>query len=1769
MTTKRLRVWARGRAALRIGVLAVVAACTSNKATPGPAAGTCTPDPALIAQDRACRSDDQCPCGAHCTLGVCGADCSATAACGSGQRCDQFGRCRQSDDPGLVAPVATVAQGTIQLETTSLLVPGDAGAMLRFTATDHNLSAVRLQASAGYALQCGADAGWQGSCLESGLALGSGIAVPVRALAATDADAGAVGPTGSVAVFSGGGVQTVSLAAPGGAAVVSNGLAGAYSGTATLASVTLTNPALPTAPSTTPGLASPSIAVPVTAQVFAASGASTGVLVLTDPLQAFSPTGSWIGGLSVASATAGSVTFPKILVEGGPVTAALRSEILAGASAAPYVLSASGQTLSVAMDVTFQGLGLGTRVPDARWQITLQKTGALATGATAPVVPADATPTLATTAATTASDWSEAQQGLYETFSSGSVSQEQQEVLATWQATSGNPTTTVRRVDACAPGARLVAGTAARADEWQGSTFYPPSPTSASQVSVASTGKVALLGEVLSQVATNFVVYASAEPTPPPTGDPQLPAPDGSIPCAVSFQPSDVYCYDGTNNTSLLQLPSIDRCAAIAAELQCNVQTTDGGPFDFNLTLNTAATMAGAPPCGDPTTQPSNLVRGEVTKVCVLPPVAWNCGDSVQCTQSDGRTSYSPSTPLAVSGDLLCGSGIGPAAVTGDAGAGAGAVMPPTNDSVATVADWNRNQPANTDSVSTVVDNVLSDFARLTGAPAAPFPAALAFDAPRQLVALEYATEVDRERATTNPSLPASPGATRSAGRLFQQWATIQALVAHEASQSAQVSNMVTGLPPDPLAPSPAGALTDSLNEWALFLHPRFATAISALDGASLIRPDYRADWNVPASTDPNATEGNGLPTAMLDALDAQFTLLDVVAYQGALANDASVLPLVGRTVRDAILMQALARDLYARIVAANGGAAPPWSTQFLQSDQALGGVARGAVSVAAAMALGKNPLGIEDSDLPLYFQGGTVDPTAEFSAISDYLLGSGSTANPMAWAPLAVAQAQTAGAAVGAAVQAQETRQYEQALSTTDAENQLDQIRTTAGDALSNLCGLPANLTPLTAVEGWSNFNANTCYVRTELPGCAVDQAAADAQLDPPSVLYQFCVAAQLAMASSTVAYQADDLEAALSAQVTTSIPCTFGVGVCAPSVVPAVGCLSCGSTVVTNDLTVARLAGLNLSGVTSDMVSAAQATCIAQYPTARQTLPSVDGPDGPLGNPACLNGSIGDSALTLRSANQNIQIALSQMQDHLDAYDIEMNNCFIQVASNTTLQALEASHVMDMQQLRAAKAADDTNADIAQAVYNCAMAVTTAAGANTAAAGVAIAGAAVGCGAASAEAAYQTQSIDTQEAMDNADSVYQQEVDTIQEDTTVAQCMNEAHQELVGMRTAEQQVEAAYLDFDHAQYDLSQGVSSAQQVFSQAAQQIATAKARTLRPPALDPWADQRLTDYAAAMSQARRVTYLAERAVEYEYQASLTDRATILSAETPDQLASVLEDLHNTSGTLGINGSRPSNLKVILSLRDQLLQLYDASHIAAGEQTLSPSDRFKVLLRDPRFAVYSNGTYAGQSIPFSLAPLGALNGNALGIPVLSTTDCAERVWSVNASIEGSQTLERGSATTFARVDLLKKNTFFSQWCGAPPAGSTASTQFQVASVNPSHNLFLDPMYGPSVQGNTTGVAASDSVPSEIALDSRARIQAYFNVSQATFEDDSYDNGETSELAARGLYGDYALFFSSDVLSLPQVDASGNITGYTDGLDLTQIDDILLRIDYVSVAK
>lgn len=306
-----------------------------------------------------------------------------------------------------------------------------------------------------------------------------------------------------------------------------------------------------------------------------------------------------------------------------------------------------------------------------------------------------------------------------------------------------------------------------------------------------------------------------------------------------------------------------------------------------------------------------------------------------------------------------------------------------------------------------------------------------------------------------------------------------------------------------------------------------------------------------------------------------------------------------------------------------------------------------------------------------------------------------------------------------------------------------------------------------------------------------------------------------------------------------------------------------------------------------------------------------------------------------------------------------------------------------------------------------------------------------------------------------------------------------------------------------------------------------------------------NERVRRYSRDMKLARRATYLAVRAVEYEYQQSLGLRQDVLDAEIPDDLETVLQELWRQSGTRSIRGNRPTELSTVLSLRQDILQIGDESGWPEAERPQTPEQRFQIMLTSDRYAVYNdNGRYIGQRIPFSLTPLQALGFENDAVSIYSVNDCAERLWSVNASLVGEE-LYRGSDTSFVRIDLLKRNTFYSQWCGQAPDGE----QFQYASVRPARNLFREP--GVGQEFGSSLVQSTDRF-------SRARIQAFFGVNRAALEDTRYANGETSELAARGIYGDYALFIPAALIARD----GGN------GLVLENIDDILLRLDYLSVA-
>jgi hypothetical protein len=284
---------------------------------------------------------------------------------------------------------------------------------------------------------------------------------------------------------------------------------------------------------------------------------------------------------------------------------------------------------------------------------------------------------------------------------------------------------------------------------------------------------------------------------------------------------------------------------------------------------------------------------------------------------------------------------------------------------------------------------------------------------------------------------------------------------------------------------------------------------------------------------------------------------------------------------------------------------------------------------------------------------------------------------------------------------------------------------------------------------------------------------------------------------------------------------------------------------------------------------------------------------------------------------------------------------------------------------------------------------------------------------------------------------------------------------------------------------------------------------------------WIDEKVERFKRDLEWARRLTFLAMRAIEYEFQQSLPFRTDILNAKNPDDLDKVLLALKQEQASRTINRRRPEDAAIVLSIRDDVLHVTDRSDAAAGERAWTPAQRLESRLWSDDFAIRDrNGNWMGQGVPFTLGPDGVLD-----------TRCGERMWRVTATVQGD-----GLSPTQPGVPLLlmKRNKFESQYC----AGKGSGRQFQEGIVHTSAMLF---------QPNDM-VDLSDS--SEFTA---AMIYPWFNIPRSQFFKTSYQDGSSEELAGRGLYGDYVLLFPKEVLDA--------------GFPLDHVEDVLLRIDYLSV--
>jgi hypothetical protein len=166
-------------------------------------------------------------------------------------------------------------------------------------------------------------------------------------------------------------------------------------------------------------------------------------------------------------------------------------------------------------------------------------------------------------------------------------------------------------------------------------------------------------------------------------------------------------------------------------------------------------------------------------------------------------------------------------------------------------------------------------------------------------------------------------------------------------------------------------------------------------------------------------------------------------------------------------------------------------------------------------------------------------------------------------------------------------------------------------------------------------------------------------------------------------------------------------------------------------------------------------------------------------------------------------------------------------------------------------------------------------------------------------------------------------------------------------------------------------------------------------------------------------------------------------------------------------------------------------------------------------------------GQGIPFSLDAQGPL-----------ALRCAEKLWRVSATLQGDAL---GQDAPAAPVFLMKRNHFSSQWCDGRGDGSS----YQTGSMQPVSTLFH-----PDDRGGSEAAVLEKTT---------AMLYPWFNVRRSELYRRAYEEGASEELSGRGLYGDYVLLFPWKGLLEPQPAERG--------FPLEQLEDVLLRFDYLSV--
>lgn len=559
---------------------------------------------------------------------------------------------------------------------------------------------------------------------------------------------------------------------------------------------------------------------------------------------------------------------------------------------------------------------------------------------------------------------------------------------------------------------------------------------------------------------------------------------------------------------------------------------------------------------------------------------------------------------------------------------------------------------------------------------------------------------------------------------------------------------------------------------------------------------------------------------------------------------------------------------------------------------------------------------------------------------------------------------------------------------------------------------------------------------------------------------------------------------------------------------------------------------------------VAEARALCAERYP-AMGTSPRV--PDEELLRaPACTRGSIGAAFREVASTHRSVLRAAEGATNVFRRFDLDMARCEDIAERSDDLRAERNAFDAALGELAVGRVGFEAASQIASGQFACVASTASREASEPHPRVASDAGIAEACTDARAERMAASAAVQLLTALESLGMQYETSLERVGAQGVYGGCLASAFRGTVGLRASIVELEEAHDAFARALARLDVRVADAQRLWGEARGLLLSSDGAEVSPAAGDAYVPSPIRNYLDAFRVVRRHVQLAVRAAEYEQQVTLPDlRQAVQTASNGSQLQSVLTTIQDMVTAQDVQGRTPVEGVAVLSLRDDVLGGVSSAHLDAAEHRSSAIERFRIALAAPSSAVYGDdGRWLGQRIPFELVPLADWGSEPGSVAFFSAQSCAERVWSVTASLVGEQ-VNGASEEPSVALELQKEDVAFSRWCQ-----DGQRRPFQSASVRPGRQFFVEP----DIQ--------HDAMPGDIAAFSRTPLRAFVNAPAAELEQPAYAEPESREFAGRGLFGRYALFIPAALIAAQRDDGS-----YSDGLVLDRVDDVLLRLEYTAV--